>query len=324
MKNLQTIVKPPLVSVIIPTYEREKCLVNLLERLVDQDYDNYEIIVIDQSKKLAGDKLRSFNADHQNILRLFHIHEKGRPLAKNYGILQARGSILLFCDDDIVPPNNFISTHAISYDDPDIGAVSCRLVEEGQVEMPLRSPLKITWYGRLVNRPYSTQSGYVTSLNGGNMSMRGEAVLKSGYFEESFVGTSMVEEPDFAYRIIKNGYKIFFNASIRVMHYPQNNGNTAMMNKERGQWFNDYFHNLMIFFVKYKRYPNMPFLFFYFLFLSIKHVIKYKLTLKDFIHMFQGLPEGFKTGLKLQKGEKSKYYANFRIPKTNIEPLDLR
>lgn len=170
-----------LVSVIIPTYNREKCILELLQSLFTQDYKNYEIIVIDQSEQLSEEK-KTFIKSHKGKIKYFHIHERGRSLAKNYGILQAKGDIILFCDDDIIPPGNFLSTHVANYNENEIGAVSCRLVEEGQPAISIKNPLKATFYGKLINKPYSTCSGYVTSLNGGNMSFRRKALNQSGFF----------------------------------------------------------------------------------------------------------------------------------------------
>ena len=230
------------VSVIIPTYNRDKCIIDLLNCLLKQDYGNFEILVIDQSERLTREKEDIIRRE-PGILKYYKISERGRSLAKNYWILFSKGDIVLFCDDDIIVPENFISTHVGLYKDPEIAAGSCRLVETGQPAIRIRKPLRTTFYGRLINKPFSTQSDFVTSLNGGNMSFRREVLDKVGFFEEHFIGTSMVEEPDIAYRIVKSGYKLYFNASITVFHYPQSDGNIAEMKGRRADWFYYYFFN---------------------------------------------------------------------------------
>ena len=285
------------VSVIIPTYEREDCLVNLLKHLFAQDYKNYEIIVVDQSSRLTEKTIHLIKSNKNKFFHYFHIKQKGRSVAKNFGIQQSKGDIVLFCDDDIVPPNNFIAAHVKNYKNPNLGAVSCRLVEEGQPSVPIKHVLESTWYGRFINRPYSTYSTFITSLNGGNMSFRREALIKAGFFEEKLIGTSMVEEPDIAFRIIKNGYKIYFDSSVTVFHFPQKDGNIATMNFKLYEWFENYSYNVLLHFAKYGRWLNIPFVLVY-LFMVINKNISFKGKgfIKGyyiFIKAFNGLREGY-------------------------------
>jgi glycosyltransferase involved in cell wall biosynthesis len=308
------------VSVVIPTYNREECLIDLLNCLVQQDYSNFEILVIDQSEVLTSKKELAIK-QYPERLKYFKITDRGRSLAKNYGIIFSTGDIILFCDDDIIVPGNFISTHVNTYDDSSIGAVSCRLVEEGQPEKPIAKPLKTTFYGKLINKPFSTKSGYVTSLNGGNMSFRKDVLDKVGFFEEYFIGTSMVEEPDIAYRIVKSGYRLFFNASITVFHYPQYNGNIAEMKGKRADWFYYYFFNLSIFYLKYRRYWNMFFVFVYSIALSFKHTIKYRLGIKDYWRMMLGFFNGTKRGIEVARLSPVRYFTPIRLLKKEYKHL---
>jgi len=290
--------------------------------LYKQDYHNFEVLIIDQSETLTPEKLEIIHYS-PDYVKYYHIEDRGRSLAKNYGILYAVGDLILFCDDDIIVPTNFVSTHVLTYEiDKNIAAVSCRLVEEGQPDISVNRPLRTTAFGQLINIPYSTKSCYVTSLNGGNMSFRKEILDKVGFFEEYFSGTSMVEEPDIAYRIIKLNYKIYFNASITVMHYPQHNGNIAEMKSKRADWFYFYFYNLSIFYLKNKRYMNMVLVFVYCVLLSIKHAVTYKLNGKDYVRMLSGYFRGFKRGVEISKlSSPRKYYTPIRLKKGSYSSL---
>jgi glycosyltransferase involved in cell wall biosynthesis len=313
----------PQVSVVIPTYNREQCVLDFLHSLSKQDYPNYEIIIIDQSEILSEAKKKLIK-QNTGSLKYYHIEERGRSLAKNYGMQFASGDIIIFCDDDIIVPENFISTHVETLTDPFIAAASCRLVEQGDPAIPIHKPLRTTFYGQLVNKPYSTASGYVTSLNGGNMSFKKNVLNQVGYFEEFFAGTSMVEEPDIAYRIVQSGYKIYFNATITVYHYPQHNGNIAEMKGKRATWFYFYFFNLSIFYLKYGRLFNMLFVFIYCMALSVKHVLKYSLNGKDYIKMISGFFAGFKRGMQVNGlSKKLKYYTPVRFEKKSYSPVTL-
>jgi glycosyltransferase involved in cell wall biosynthesis len=309
------------VSVVIPTYNREKCVIDLLHCLFVQEYRNFEIIVVDQSETLSAEK-QEIIAQAPDSLKYYQISERGRSLAKNYGILFSTGDIILFCDDDIIVPTDFISTHVRNFDNPSLGALSCRLIEDGQPSLPIDKAIKITFFGRIVNRSYSTRSSFVNTLNGGNMSFRREALDKVGFFEEYFLGTSMVEEPDIAYRVMKSGYKIYFDASITVFHYPQYNGNVAEMKSKRAGWYYYYFYNLSIFYLKYRRIWNLFFLFLFCFLLSLKQTFKHGLAFKDYIRMLGGYFHGLKRGLEVSRiSSPHKYYTPVRHTKTEYEFL---
>lgn len=295
------------VSIIIPTYNRDECLINLIGALAVQDYDNFEIIVVDQSEELSNKK-RQFLDAYQSKLKYFQIDQKGRSLGKNYGILKANGEIFLFCDDDILPPSGFISVHASHYKNPQIGAVSCRLIEENDPSDFYGLPLHATIYGRFVNRSYSHCSTFVNSLNGGNMSIRKSVIQQCGFFEEHLVGTSMIEEPDYAYRIIKHRYKIYFDSRVSVLHYPQYNGNVALMRLDRSKWLENYLQNVGIYFSKYFRIINLPLVVIYGILLFLKYRLLNQLSFYDGIKLIKCLFKGFKEGFQLYWVNRNKKY----------------
>lgn len=311
------------VSIVIPTFNREKCVIDLLECLLAQEYKEFEIVVVDQSDEVSFAK-REIAQNNKSKIKFYWIPERGRSLAKNYGILFSEGDIIIFCDDDIKVPTNFISTHVATLQQPGIAAVSCRLVEEGDPAIAIKSPLRTTFYGQLINKPYSTCSGYVTSLNGGNMSFRRDVLNQVGFFEEFFVGTSMVEEPDMAFRIRKIGYKLYFNASITINHFPQYNGNIAEMTARRPDWFYYYFTNLCMFYLKYNRLANIPFVFFYCLLVTCKHGVLFKISINNQFKMIKGFFNGLREGKKLSKlSTRNKYYTPLRLKKATFQTIEL-
>jgi GT2 family glycosyltransferase len=289
---------------------------------MEQDYPLYEVIVIDQSEKLS-DRKREFIVHNAGKVKYFQTSQKGRSSAKNQGILQAIGDVVLFCDDDILPPSNLLSTHAKNHANKSlVGGVCCRLIEKGQPEAFVTVPLRTTFYGRLVNKAFSTSSGYVTSLNGGNMSIRRSVINQCGFFEEAFDGTSMVEEPDYAFRILKNGHRIFFDASCTVMHYPQKDGNIASIESNRARWFRSYFHNLAIYFIKYGRFWNLPFVFLYCLSLSGKHIVQHSMRITDYFAMVGGFFSGIRKGFQLYSHDRTKpFFTDCRSHKQLLQPL---
>lgn len=92
----------PKVTVIIPTLNRYPYLKDVLKDLEAQDYNNFEVIVVDQSTPFQEDFYSAFQLD----LTLLYQEEKALWLARNTAIKQAKGDyILLFDDDSRVAPH---------------------------------------------------------------------------------------------------------------------------------------------------------------------------------------------------------------------------
>ena len=97
--------KNPLVSVIIPTYKRSEMLIDAINSVINQTYDNLEIIVIDDNnpdslyRTETPKKLKPFIESNQ-ITYLQNKCNIGGALTRNRGIQEARGKYIAFLDDD--------------------------------------------------------------------------------------------------------------------------------------------------------------------------------------------------------------------------------
>ncbi|MCK5508758.1 MAG: glycosyltransferase family 2 protein, partial [Desulfobacterales bacterium] len=89
--------KNPLVSVIIPTYNRGWILKETLNSVLAQDFTNFELIVVDDgSTDNTQDILNSYK---ENIIVLQQ-NNKGVSAARNMGITSASGRFIAFLDSD--------------------------------------------------------------------------------------------------------------------------------------------------------------------------------------------------------------------------------
>lgn len=89
----------PLVSVIIPVYNREKTIVRALRSVLNQTYANYEIIVVnDGSTDGSLSLIRSFVDDRITVISLSENH--GASFARNIGMTEAKGEYIAFQDSD--------------------------------------------------------------------------------------------------------------------------------------------------------------------------------------------------------------------------------
>lgn len=89
----------PLVSVIIPTYNRAAFLRNAIRSVLKQTFRDFEILVIDDASQVdVGQLVEGFGDCRIRLLR--HDRNRGEAGARNTGVLHARGEYLAFLDDD--------------------------------------------------------------------------------------------------------------------------------------------------------------------------------------------------------------------------------
>lgn len=97
----------PLVSVIIPTYNRNDTVVRAVKSVIAQDYRPLEIIVVDDgSTDDTKECIKSLLCESQE-LRVRYLYQKnsGVSIARNYGLCQAQGKYLSTLDsDDVLLP----------------------------------------------------------------------------------------------------------------------------------------------------------------------------------------------------------------------------
>lgn len=88
----------PLITVIIPTYNRETTILNAIKSVLEQTYTNIEVLIIDDGSTDNTEKL----VTNVNDKRVTFIKQKnkGACSARNNGILHAKGEYIAFNDSD--------------------------------------------------------------------------------------------------------------------------------------------------------------------------------------------------------------------------------
>lgn len=104
-----------ILSVIIPTYNRGTRLLSTLRHLLANNTEGFEevevIVVDDGSETPVSDFIATTEAPHPFTLTCVRQENRGAGPARNSGFRIARGDILLFMDDDIIPPSDFLQRH---------------------------------------------------------------------------------------------------------------------------------------------------------------------------------------------------------------------
>lgn len=95
-----------ILSIIVPIYKVERYLKKCVDSLLNQDIDNYEIILVDDGSTDSCPQIcEEYAAQYSNI-RVVHRENGGLSAARNSGIEVAKGAYLMFVDsDDFIEPN---------------------------------------------------------------------------------------------------------------------------------------------------------------------------------------------------------------------------
>ena len=83
------------VTVVIPTYNRAHLIKDAVESVLNQTYQDFELIVIDDG---STDNTREVLAIYKDKLRYIYQENQGRSAARNHGIKLAQGEYIAFLD----------------------------------------------------------------------------------------------------------------------------------------------------------------------------------------------------------------------------------
>jgi GT2 family glycosyltransferase len=245
----------PLISVIIPTYRREKLLVDSIVDILKQDYPHFEVLVVDQTQNHEPET-QAFLEEMANAgkIKLFRLDWASLPGARNYAVRRAAGEIVLFIDDDVQLVPGFLAAHAQNYvQNPEIGAVAGRVFDRmklgdsgGDLEIEYLPPAAmdpgIAWYH--IDLVHTTKPQQVLTARGCNMSFRREIFTQHGLkFDERFRGSAVREESDFCLRIRQTGYKIWYDPQAYLVHLGEETGGCHDISMRSLQYQLTFYHN---------------------------------------------------------------------------------
>lgn len=106
------------ISIVIPTYNREKLLQRTLDSIIAQTNPNWECIVVDDhSTDNTMDLLQEYHDKDSRIRFAKNTHRKGAPGARNTGLELTKNDWVMFFDSDNLMYDNLIETVMKNSDD---------------------------------------------------------------------------------------------------------------------------------------------------------------------------------------------------------------
>lgn len=212
-----------MITVVIPTYNRGEILIETIARLLESAPAGSpapHILVADQTREhpvYIRERLEEWKGSGRIIwLRL---PQPSIPHAMNAALLVATTPVVLFLDDDIEPSSELIAEHLRAHEDLSVAAVVGQILQPG--EEPRHHPRPAD---DLEFRFNHDEACDVTNVMAGNLSVKREAALRVGGFDENYVGAAYRFETDFALRLAAAGGRIRFEPRASLRHLKLSTG----------------------------------------------------------------------------------------------------
>ena len=100
----------PLVSVIIPVYNRINTVMKAIDSVLSQSYDNFEVILVDNASTDGTVELLK-EIKHEKIRVFFHSENKDVCASRNTGLKNANGDFITYLDSDNMMDKRFIEAN---------------------------------------------------------------------------------------------------------------------------------------------------------------------------------------------------------------------
>lgn len=133
----------PLISVVIPIFDRTDLLIESIESILKQSYKNFELILVcDGSPKETIKIVQNYTSNYKNVRAFYFKNNSGNAVrGRNKGIIEAKGKFLAFQDsDDIAEPDRLITSLSFltSYD-VDVVYSGWRVLNDGSRKIDLKN-----------------------------------------------------------------------------------------------------------------------------------------------------------------------------------------
>ncbi|AIE74689.1 MULTISPECIES: glycosyltransferase family 2 protein [unclassified Synechocystis] len=204
-------------SVIIPTYQRSQVLLDSIHALTELLTPESELLIVDQTPQHPVEVERQLQElDMQKKIRWLKLPEPSIPVAMNRGLQEAKGKIVLFLDDDIIPDRQLLTAHIQAQQIADL--VAGQVLQPREKSEPLQpgEPFRFN----------STSPEQIREFMGGNFSIKRNLAIALGGFDQNFVGAAYRYEAEFAHRYCQKYGLIAYEPQARIHHLRAERGGT--------------------------------------------------------------------------------------------------
>lgn len=231
-----------LFSIVIVNYNGKDYLKKCIESILKNNYNNWEIVVVDNGSKDGSLEMISGELGDISNLHLIKLStNRGPAYARNIGVKASKGEIVGFLDNDTEVDSNWI-TNAVKYFQKDlsVGILQCKLLMlenkkqfdyAGEYLSSLGFLIQRASYREEDSGQYDNPKEILAAKSAG-MFIRKDVFNKIGGFDDDYF--IFVEETDLGWRAWLSGYQAIFAYDSIVFH------NFSSTNKIVDSNFNNY------------------------------------------------------------------------------------
>ena len=219
----------PSISIVIPSYNRGRILLQTLQKLLEVDQCPKQILVMDQSDQYEGDCEQQLQCLHDNGHIQWHrLPNPSITGAMNEGLLSADADIVLFLDDDVIPEVDLLNAHIRAHSEPNVACVAGRVVQPWENKSTPESIEAV-----LIRCPDPDEMTFnavgslpVKRFIGCNFSVKRQVAIQIGGFDMQFSHVAYRFEAEFADRVLSHQYQIMFQGDAMIDHLHFKSGGT--------------------------------------------------------------------------------------------------
>ena len=206
------------ISVIIPTYNGEKKLPNLLSALEKQTITGFEVVIVSDGS--TDNTAAIFQNKKWNLkINFIQRENKGRSATRNTGAANAKNDLLIFFDDDMRPLPDCMEQHFKHHNEYSNSIVTGGLAEEitpaSSELFKYKSFLSEKWLAQFKSDGSKALSKQQIFMTTANFSIPKTIFKKLGGFDERLTDA---EDFDFAVRAIKMNVPLFYRYNAFAWH----------------------------------------------------------------------------------------------------------
>jgi len=217
----------PFLSIIIPTRNRTALLLQAIDLLLDQapDIDDQlEIVVVDDGSTESPEIcLQDLSARRgcEKMIRFFAQPPKGPAAARNLGIREAKGDLILFLGDDILARPGLLKTHMLAHSQ-EYPAQNVAVLGMADLAPEFSQTPFARWWKRWNFRYWLLLEGKrspdFSFFYTNNLSLKRDFLIRYGMFDESFLYAAY-EDGELGYRLMQEGLQLVFKPQAQADHY---------------------------------------------------------------------------------------------------------
>jgi len=197
------------VSVIVPAYNASKRISFCVESLLTQKTTRtYEVIVVDDG---SADDLKKVLSRYP-IVRVLTQKNSGPGVARNLGVKEAQGEVVLFTDDDCIAEEDWIDRMTEAFDDKEVVGIKGAYLTRQQE--PVARFVQIEYEEKYDFMSRHKSIDFIDTYSAG---FRRKTFLESGGYHSRF-RTASVEDQEFSFRLARRGLKMLFIPEAKVWH----------------------------------------------------------------------------------------------------------